>query len=338
MMKLNHNQDNFPDDLFSDVQTRTLAVSLSHISPDVLYVWGMVVCPLKHRWLQEQQKYEELLAARKLAVGVLISYTEEEARHQLWNYFKGIPSVTVKSKKTLKGIDLGRFQPKKLGLQLISGGLSFMQVLAISELVGVQVRDLEPSDVPLFTISVVAALSLTFGAKEALIRWIKIKRKDDLEMPFWRLLFKGDTLAFCTVALVLLEMAFAAPGLISMLPPRQASQLLPQLTAYASSGLAAFVNVFLAYGVAFESIEFEKKFIETFSVTDHAVQSKETLHVDPESTRTMLANYDRELLYQSRVLQSAKGQYNYALQRWLKQVRRVVRSREFRREFRGKGT
>lgn len=335
-MKLDIEQVNFSDDLFRDPHTRGLAVALAHLSPDALYVWWMVVCPLKHRWLQEKQKYEELVAARKIAAGVLISLTEEEARQGLWEHFTGIRSVTVKSRKTSQGIDLGRFQPRKLGLQLIGAGLSFMQVLAISELVGVQVRDLELSDVPLFTISVVAALSLTFGSKEALIRWVKIKRKDDLEMPFWRLLSKGDTLAFCTVFLVLLEMAFAAPGLISMLPPRQASQALPQLTAYASSGLAAFVNVFLAYGIAFESIEFEKKFMETFSVTDHAVQSKETLHVDPESTRTMLANYDRELFYQSRVLQCAEGQYNYALQKWLKQVRRVVRSRAFRREFRAK--
>ncbi|MBW4660272.1 MAG: hypothetical protein KME15_16475 [Drouetiella hepatica Uher 2000/2452] len=328
-----------PDDLFQDPHTRPLAIALSHLSPDELSLWWDEVRPLRAIWISECKKYEDLLTSRKIAEGVIISHTTREAENVLVKWIKAFAIDTLRLKKTSKGIDFKQFMTKKGGLQVVAAGLSFMQILAISELLGVQIDNLEPSDIPLAVVSIIAALSLTFGSKEALVFWVKAKRYDGVSQPFWKRLTSGDSLFLCSLTLIVLEMAFAAPGLISLLPPRQASQFLPQVTAYCASGLGAFVNIMLSYGIAYDEIAFEKKFSLKVEVEpDPREQIIDTFNIDLETARLIRANYDKEARFQERIVHQAEKRYMRALERWRKQVKRIVRSREFRRGEFGKGS
>ena len=324
--------DSLPDDLFSDPHTRPLALALAKLSPDELSLWWDELKPLREICNIERQRYEDLVSSRKIAEGVLINHTTRESEKDLVKWLKAFAVDTLRLKKQSKGIDFKRFASKKKGLQVIAAGLSFMQLLAISELLGVHIDNFEPSDVPLIVVAVIAALSLTFGSKEALVRWVKAKRYDGGSQPFWKRLGAGDSLFLCSLALVFLEMAFAAPGLISLLPPRQASQLLPQLTAYGASGLAAFINVMLSYGIAYEEIAFEKKFQLQIEVElDPREQIIDSFNLDLETAQLIRANYDKEVREQRQALNYAENRYGRALEQWRRRVKRVVRSQAFRR-------
>jgi len=328
-----------PDDLFKDPHTRPLALALSQLSPDELSLWWDVVRPLRTIWLTEKARYEDLVSSRSIAEGVLISHTTYDAENDLRKWLKAFAINTVRLKKKSSGIDFKQFVSKKGGLQLIAAGLSFMQILAISELLGVQLDSLELSDIPLALMAIIAALSLTFGSKEALVRWVKAtKGHNDMKrslQPFWQRLAKGESLIWASLVLVVMEMAFAAPGLISLLPPRQAGEFLPQLTAYCASGLAAFVNVLLAYGIAFEELAFEEKFQLRIEVENPEVVV-DSFNVDLETAQMIRANYDKEIKHQGCVLFYAEKRYKKAFVRWQKQVKRVVRSRAFRRQLQQK--
>jgi hypothetical protein len=289
--------------------------------------WQEVVQPLKIREYEESARLHRLIDSRQMMSGVLTACTTKESTEKdLWTWFTTFAEghITFFSKRN-KRVNLAKYVHKKKKLVLIAIGLSFMQFLSIAEILGVQLGNFQMIDLPLALVSGVAALSLTFGAKEALIRWVKVEHATCSSQSFVVSLLRGNTLAWASLAVVLMEAAFTAPGLIALLPPALALQLMPQVTAYVASGLAGYINVFLSWSLALEELNFEKRFVEPIKV-ERADRSLSTLIIDHATARMIRANYDKEVKEQRRTVKHLRRMYRKALNEWLREVRYLKES------------
>lgn len=77
-------------------------------------------------------------------------------------------------------------------------------------------------------------------------------------IPFWQRIKSGDAAIWLSFAIVLMETAFAAPGLIGLLPPKLSVEPLFQLTVFAASGLAATINIMIAWGNSLLEIQWQQ--------------------------------------------------------------------------------
>jgi hypothetical protein len=318
-----------PRDPQDEKLSESLTKRLEEQSPFALYLWREVVYPLKVKEFEETARLYRLIDSRQIMSGVLIQCTcKESTEAELWNWFTTFAegSITHFQKKN-KEVQVNQFVPKKKSLTFIAAGLSFLQFLAIAEILGVQLNNLELADIPLTIVSGVAALSLTFGAKEALVRWVKAKHAS-CSQSFVKSILSGDTLAWASVAIVLMEAAFTAPGLIALLPPALSLKLVPLLTAYIASGLAAYVNVLLSWSLALEELDFEKRFKQVVEVRTEEIDRKiKNLSIDPSTARMIRRNYDKEVQEQRKTVDKLRRMHHKALKRFMQEIKALSQDR-----------
>ncbi len=87
------------------------------------------------------------------------------------------------------------------------------------------------------------------------VEYIHVSQKGAAKIPFWQLMKEGHPPFYLALVIVILEIAFATPGLLNLLPPSLSKQLLWQLVAMLGVGLAALVNVTLAWGKTLPKLE-----------------------------------------------------------------------------------
>jgi hypothetical protein len=161
------------ESLFRDEHTQALATYLQDEAPDLLQQWYWVVRALAVQAKQEREYLNELkLKLRSLEERV---YKEETYADQPFISFF----------KRLRVIPQGKsFQGKGKLMMALSIGLSFQQFIAISELLGAQLENVQLKDLTLLLLSGAAAISLTFAAKEGIIRWVRATRRAEPEKVY----------------------------------------------------------------------------------------------------------------------------------------------------------
>jgi len=282
----------------------------------------------------EKETLERLKDTRRAVSGVLDKVEDPDTSRSLWNWIESIGWGKVRFKKLSQTVSINMLISKKSGQKFLTGGLSILQFLAICEILGVSIQSPDVDSILLLVIAAIAALSLTFATKEALMKLAKVEfREGRVNKPFWRYFREGDTLSWITFCLVGLEMTFAAPGLLSLLPPRLAAQFLPQFGAYVSSGLAAFINVLLAWALAIEEADTEKKYLQVVEVTpekDKNESACQTMNLPPWLVHSLRKSHTSEVIEQKEAYAIAKKEFKQAYRPWNRKITRLFRRRDVR--------
>lgn len=248
------------ESLFDHPHTRPLAEFLHTWEPQLLAQWYASVAPSAAEArkaaiaLEELRREKNEVAAEVAALEALCTQYEEES--QRWNR------------------QSTREQTEKNWEWLLSVGLSLMLFFGIAQILSIDPENLTFQEMPLFSLALLGAICLTLGAKLMIIRWVKATRSyepkrsfyDDGRyanpVAFWWRIFSGDTAVWLSLAIILLEIAFAGPGLIRLLPPDLRKHLLIQVSAFIGTGIAASINIGLAWGTALNEIRSQTEHLE----------------------------------------------------------------------------
>lgn len=148
----------------------------------------------------------------------------------------------------------------------LTTGLSFMLFVGISELLGIHFDDLKAEQTFIIIISLIAAICLTLGVKLAIIpqakAFLNYRPKGTLKLAnnsLWEKIQNGELAIFFSFSTWIGETSLATPGLVRLLPHQLQSDLIFQGSMFAAAGFAALVNVAMAWGIAKEEIQVEKK-------------------------------------------------------------------------------
>lgn len=156
-------------------------------------------------------------------------------------------------------------------------GLSLMLVLGISEILGIDIQSLTPDQYPLFILGLGGAVFINIAESKSItlhVQYIHASKKGAAKIPFWQLMKEGHPPFYLALVIIILEIAFATPGLLTLLPPSLSEKLLWQLVAVLGAGLAALVNVTLAWGAALPKLqnkEEQLKIVEEIEEKNHQI-------------------------------------------------------------------
>jgi hypothetical protein len=226
---------------------------------------------------------------------------------------------------------------------LLTIGLSLMLFVGIAEiLLQLDLSKLSSKKMPLFYLALLGAICLTAGAKLMVIRWVKATRSyepkrnffDDPNhanpIPFWSRLTSGDSAVWLSLAIVVLEVAFAAPGFIEMLPHKLQKQLLIQMTAFLGTGIAAMINIGLAWGTALNEIRLEQELTNVRTrqlelTWQQAKQEKIDSQRQTEVVKVLLKALTQDLKEQQRIAKDLRKRARLEHERWEVTVKRRFR-------------
>lgn len=255
---------------FDSFCSQPLAMLLQYSKPELLNRWYHVVLTAAYKYRTEEEEYQRLLNQK------------EEVETELGSW-KG-------SFESSLGEDAVSNQTNNYQL-VLSLGLSLMLFLGISEYFGLEIQNITPDKFLLVLLSLAGAVCLTLGAKSGIVKFVKATRSyepkrsfhDDERykntIPFWERIRQGDAAVWISIAVILFEMFFAAPGLISLLSPKLQAQFLVQLSVFFATGFAALVNVILAWGTALYEI--------------HLAQERAEMLTDPRQREINERNRER---------------------------------------------
>jgi len=156
-------------------------------------------------------------------------------------------------------------------------GLSLMLVLGISEILGIDIQSLTPDQYPLFILGLGGAIFINIAESESItlhVQYIHASKKGAAKIPFWQLMKEGHPPFYLALVIIILEIAFATPGLLNLLPPSLSEKLLWRLVVMLGAGLAALVNVTLAWGAALPKLENKEeklKIVEEIEEKNHQI-------------------------------------------------------------------
>lgn len=153
---------------------------------------------------------------------------------------------------------------------MLTLGLSFMLLLGLNDITtGKQLRNIKSADYPVVTLNWLAASCMTLGIKQVMSKTGKQSFRyepnrsfpDDRKYPdlvaWWLRYGKGDGGLWLGIVLISMETCFAAPGLIALLRPDLAAQLVYQVAMTATAGLAATTNVAFGWQCGVEEARHE---------------------------------------------------------------------------------
>jgi hypothetical protein len=316
------------ESLFENPHTRPLAIFLHTLEPQLLAQWYATVAPSATEARKAAMAVDELCLERNELTAQLAELEaiaaqncdenpqrENVSQHTYWEW-------------------------------LLTIGLSLMLFLGIAENLRLEVENFNFQQLPLFCLALLGAICLTAGAKLTVIRWVKATRThkfvrsfydDDRyahRVAFWVRIISGDSAVWLSLAIVLLEIAFAAPGLIRHLPINLQKQLLIQVSAYMGTGIAALINVGLAWGTALEEIRSQNEHLQELA-TEKAQQQhsawqqtqarKCATQRQAEVTKVALKALTQEIEEKKRFVQDLTNRAQQEHDRWEATVKQCFR-------------
>lgn len=303
--------------LLEECHTNRLAKILEYYKPELFQRWYWVVLAAAHKAKNAQQDLSTL----------------EKEQEEL--------SSKVSFMEAALDIELLP-QPKPEPWQiLLTIGLSIMLFLGIAEFFGLEVQSITNDQFMQFLLVLSGAVCMNLGEYIGILRIVKAVRRYDPKrsfsddnrhansIPFWQRVKSGDAAIWLSFAIVLMETAFAAPGLIGLLPPKLSVEPLFQLTVFAAAGLAATINIMIAWGNALLEIQWEKN-------VEEIRQRHRQAFVSSESDSNLIDEViiEREMNNYRRKLAEAKARLELKNRSVEKQKREVDDSKErARREF-----
>ncbi|MBD1892956.1 hypothetical protein [Coleofasciculus sp. FACHB-SPT9] len=341
------------ESLFADSHTHPLAKLLEYSQQELFQRLYWVVLAATHRVRREEEELAKLrIEQENLAekVGEL-----EEA-------IATIPEVDSDSESDLIAIELPPKPVPPEWHEWLTVGLSLMLFLGITEFLGLDIQSLTYEQTPLLILGLAGAICINLGEYNGLFGMvIGVRRsdpprsfQDDQKLantiPFWVRIRTGDAATWISIAIVLLETFFAAPGLISLLPPKAAANPVWQMTVFAAAGLAALVNVVMAWGDALKEIHWEQVVAELKERQRHEIKAlqqdsvyqerrelikqrqperpkeQQMLHRDLGATRARLKLKTDEILRQEQITADMRERARCEYERWEFAVRRWMQA------------
>ena len=254
-------------DLFTEKSTRRLVHLQEFMAPHLVTQWSEAVIP-------SAQLYSALQADLDRKLQLQQDLAEEAASEQA----AIIPTEITYSQPLLESPSKPITSKWEI---ILSIGLGFMLTLALSEYMNVELQQFtlnKINQVILLVIAISISTTITLAIKKSIRDWVISSRcnepkrryhseftNDNLyakNVAFWERLKTGDAVCYVSLGVVVLEMLFAAPGLLGMLPLNKQTNLLSQLTAFAAAGLAAYANVLYAWANAFNQLSYDHNSIE----------------------------------------------------------------------------
>lgn len=299
------------ESLFDNPHTRPLAVFLDTLEPQLLAQWYASVAP-------------SAALANKAAIAL------EDLRYQKNEVVAKLAELEALS--TQSGDESKNVHSKNSWEWLLTVGLSLMLFLGIAETLRIEIEDLNPEKLPLFSLALLGAICLTAGAKLMVIRWVKATRSDEPKrsfyddqryanpVAFWSRIFSGDSAIWLSLAIVLLEIAFAGPGFIRLLPLDLRKQLLIKVSAFMGTGIAALINIGLAWGTALQEIRFQSE----HPLTTEEMQQQSAWR-QAKVTKVLLKELMQEVEEQKRFVQDLRKRAQLEHERWEVTVKRCFR-------------
>jgi flagellar motility protein MotE (MotC chaperone) len=326
----------FPGDILDeDLHLEPLNAILKQFCPDLYQQLRWVVLESARQAKREEPKLDELETQRENLT------TEAAACEAAMDKVVESPSpdFTVEEEPTEPW-----FTP------ILTIGLSIMLFLGLCEYLGVKIYDLDwDQTIPLLE-ALFGAVCINLGEKLAIETFVESHRRyepqrnhsDDEEMknliPFWSRYASGDSAIWAATFIVVCEVGFATPGLISLLPPSASSSIVMQLIALSAAGLAAVVNVFMAWGNAQAKINWrrekltiqaaEQQWIEAererLAQSEPISDEQREFRVRAAAAKSRLKVVEQRILAQQERLSDAKERarleyerWEYAVKRWL---------------------
>jgi hypothetical protein len=294
------------ESLFEDRHTRPLGLFLQIFEPQLLMQWFASVAPASAE-------------ARKAAIAL----------------------DDLRERKSELGVKLADLQAQYVDKSsskddswewLLTVGLSLMLFFGIAQILHIDnVANLNPKKLPLFSLALIGAICLTAGAKLMVIYWVKATRSYEPTRTFldderhanivawWWRVFYGDSAVWLSIAVVVLEIAFAGTGLVRLLPRHLRQQLLIEVSAFIGAGIAALINVGLAWGKALEEIRLHKEYLTARS------QEQELARRQAEVLKVTLKEVTREVEKQERFVKHLRELAQHEHERWESAVKRCYR-------------
>jgi uncharacterized membrane protein YphA (DoxX/SURF4 family) len=323
--------------------------------PLLLAQYDQAVLPSIERTIAEQEKLLEIQAA---AQPYIQEYIAEEARlqAQLQNYDLEPPAVqlpkALRSAKP-KVVHEVSLKENQRVTWMVNIGLSSMLALAIAHYLGIRITRLRSAqELLLLILAILMAIGITLASKQAITTWVIRTRSSETErsfprqIAFWERFQRGDSLSYVSIGLPVMEMFFAGPGLMELLPQSLADNFFYQASAFVVAGLTAVINVFLAWGQAWEKIEQRQQHqahVDQYQAQNAEYnQAKRDRAADPQYQQicqrlqelgALLAQLQEEIAVQARIAQVqfdrtlAEGNYWWrGLERWQESNPRLLES------------
>lgn len=319
--------------LLDDIHTYRLARLVEKYEPELFDRWRYVVLSTAEKAFVQEQKLEQLLDEKESIAALVAS---SEAAIESLSELLSFAESEIPKKPAYKWYE-----------DWLTIGLSLMLFLGISEFLGIEVQNFNQDKFWLVLLALAGAICLNLGSKLAIIRQVIFTRRyeprrsfegeDDHKktVPFWIRLWKGDPVTWLSVGFIILEMAFAAPGLIDLLPRKLATQLMFKFSVFMAAGFAAYVNVSMAWGVAFEQIRWEQEVVEKTQERQRKVeqqkqdpyygkihQEKRQFREELKSAQARFAEINERIKRQERWVYDLKERARREHQRWELAVRR----------------
>ncbi|MCX7592372.1 MAG: hypothetical protein N2235_01180 [Fischerella sp.] len=309
------------ESLFDNPHTRPLAEFLSILEPQLLAQWYASVAPAAAEVRKAAIALEELLR-RKDEVLLQLATVENTDASPVWKN--------------------SHLQIKNYWEWLLTIGLSLMLFLGIAETLRIEMENLAPEQWPLFCLALLGAICLTAGAKLMVIRWVKATRSYEPKrsffdcegyanpVAFWSRIISGDSAVWLSIAIVLLEITFAGPGFIRLLPFDLRKQLLIKFSAFMGTGIAALTNVGLAWGTALNEIRLEQELTkeEAYQLKSEwqkAQERKFETRRQAEAVKVVFKEIAQEIEEQKRLVKDLKKRAQLEHERWEAAVKRHFR-------------
>jgi hypothetical protein len=135
--------------------------------------------------------------------------------------------------------------------------VSFMMSLGCIHLLEINLEEVPANKIPLLLFAISMGIGITLAAKQALILSVIESRRNEKDrsfphrVPFWDRLKFGDMPSLMSIIIPIVEVGISAPGLMDLL---RNDDFLSRAMTYIGAALPAVVNVFLAWGQAYEQI------------------------------------------------------------------------------------
>jgi hypothetical protein len=255
-------------------------------------------------WLFNQW-YEVLytshtVAQLKAEIHALVQRKEDTAKQvgRLEAALANQPRINPSPDQDFLGLDLPPapdISPPQIGSwweKLLTIGLSLMLFLGLVEMLGLDLDGLNWStDWPKFVTAVAGAVCMNLAEYQGIYRIVAaarrfeprhIYRQDERypnPIPFWHRFTSGDPAIWISLVFILMETLFAFIGLISLFRPSQQEQFIFQLATFAAAGLAATINLTLAWGNALTQVQWEQtKEEQTLAHQQMVAERKQVYH------------------------------------------------------------
>jgi hypothetical protein len=302
----------FHGDLSTDKATSRLFAILNLTAPHIISLWNHAVIPAANRSQEIEIKLEK-------KDDELLKIAEEAASEEAAIIEIGITATEPVLKLPAKPI-VGKFE------FFLSVGLGFMLFLALCDYMGLNITNIafnRAKDWVLLVIAISVSTCITITIKKSLKDWVIYARHNEPQrryqsgftddnlfahsVAFWKRFWRGEAACWAGLGVVFLEMLFAAPGLLGMLPPSLQDNLLSQLTAFAAAGLAAYANVLYAWAGAFNHLQYESECVKAIQKHEEDCMAfkawkkseEENLKLDPEYSRILNQNQEHRQKYEA---------------------------------------